>query len=44
MGSRQGHNFEELVVTEIKEDPKLEKGNQKHQFLRSASMWSLGLG
>lgn len=41
---RQALNFEELIVTENKENVKVNEGHMKHQFLRSASMWSLGLG
>lgn len=32
-----------MVVTENKENVKLTEGRMKHQFLRSASMWSLGI-
>ena len=42
-GMRQGINFEELIVTQNKENSILKEGSQTHQLLRSASMWSLGL-
>ena len=43
-GSRQGMNFEELIVTQDKDGAAVAvSGTHTHQLLRSASMWSLGL-
>jgi hypothetical protein len=44
LNSRMGVNFEQLMARDTVEHEGPSVGSQKHQLLRSASMWSLGLG
>jgi hypothetical protein len=42
-GNRMGVNFEHLLARDAEEGGAASTGCQRHQILRSASMWSLGL-